>query len=481
MTVTTGRNRVSADLRQVERRTDNASSASVTPPEQPKLAVDVAQLGGMYAGKIQLIGTEKGVGVRNAGTIGAQAGRRAGGQAGSVTITADGRIENSGSINASQNVQLTGSNLDNHGKVYAQQDVTVNARQQAANRGVLAAQRHTALTADKISNQQGAVLGAGINSDGSVADSGDLSLAAAQRIEANGQHLAGGSLRMAAAEVNADGSQTQATNVTLNASAGSVSSRQAQISADSQLSVAAAKAVNNAGGTLIAGKSLAVRAESLSGDGQLLSLGDMSLTAARRFDNHSDVIANGKLDLTVAGEVTNHRKIQSGNALTLTADRLDNQSGGEISSLKTQLTLTDTLTNCGLIDGGQTRIDAVTLNNIGSGRVYGDWISLQSQTLNNLDENGIGGSIAARQGLNLGIGTLNNRQQALIYSDGAMALGGSLERRDWRRGRLIRSTTTAPRLNRRGTWRCPPVRSITSTTIWSRKRSRPPAISTKRC
>jgi filamentous hemagglutinin len=40
----------------------------------PVFAVDVAQLGGMYANQIYLIGTEAGVGVRNAGAIGAGAG-----------------------------------------------------------------------------------------------------------------------------------------------------------------------------------------------------------------------------------------------------------------------------------------------------------------------------------------------------------------------------------------------------------------------
>ncbi|ENJ1194518.1 hypothetical protein AB0312_005266, partial [Escherichia coli] len=89
--VTTGRNNVDIAHGQIEKKTGDVSS-------QPQMALDVASLGGMYAGKIRLVGTETGVGVRNAGHIGAQAG--------AVTLTADGRIENSGSISAKTDVHL---------------------------------------------------------------------------------------------------------------------------------------------------------------------------------------------------------------------------------------------------------------------------------------------------------------------------------------------------------------------------------------
>ena len=66
LNVTTGANQVGAD------------NGTVTPVAgsgpAPVFALDVARLGGMYAGKIHLVGSEAGVGVRNAGSIGASAG-----------------------------------------------------------------------------------------------------------------------------------------------------------------------------------------------------------------------------------------------------------------------------------------------------------------------------------------------------------------------------------------------------------------------
>lgn len=89
------------------------------------------------------------------------------------------------------------------------------------------------------------------------------------------------------------------------------------------------------------------------------------------------------------------------------------------------------LTNRGVLDGNSTTVKADTINNTGTGRIYGDQVSLQAQTLNNAPETVSGTTtapvIAARSRMDIGVQTLNNSDQALILSAGDMAIGGQLD------------------------------------------------------
>ncbi|UMR30295.1 hemagglutinin repeat-containing protein [Massilia sp. MB5] len=99
--VTTGANQVKEE--------GGAAQAQAGEGAAPGYAIDVAQLGGMYANKIFLVGTEKGVGVRNAGEIGAAAG--------DLVVTSEGRLENSGKLLATQQAQLAASTVGNSGTI----------------------------------------------------------------------------------------------------------------------------------------------------------------------------------------------------------------------------------------------------------------------------------------------------------------------------------------------------------------------------
>ncbi|MCZ5723438.1 hypothetical protein O5282_12380 [Escherichia coli] len=184
---------------------------------------------------------------------------------------------------------------------------------------------------------------------------------------------------------------------------------------------------SNRDGVVKAGQSVSVDAGQLGGDGKLLSLGDMTLKSNTTFSNSGQTIANGNLTLSVNGDVSNTGSLLAGCRLDLNSIRLENTEKGEISAGQTWLNVTDTLLNRGLIDGKYTHLQANTLTNSGTGRIYGDAVGVSAATFNNLEENGVAATLAGRERVDLGVQTLNNRTHSLIYSAGDMHIGGTLD------------------------------------------------------
>ncbi|RBA24165.1 hemagglutinin repeat-containing protein [Herminiimonas fonticola] len=136
-----------------------------------------------------------------------------------------------------------------------------------------------------------------------------------------------------------------------------------------------------------------------------------------------------------AGSIDNAGKLTAGDAITLNAGDIGNAATGEIAGNTTKIAVTNNLTNRGLIDGSNVLVEAGTLDNIGTGRIYGDDLGIAANVLNNDTEtiNGLRSDavIAARQRLDLGVGTLNNRNGSLLFSAGvganALNIGGNLD------------------------------------------------------
>ncbi|QXF36140.1 hypothetical protein B0X70_03210 [Photorhabdus akhurstii] len=185
--------------------------------------------------------------------------------------------------------------------------------------------------------------------------------------------------------------------------------------------------VNNQQGTLTGSEKVKIKANALSGDGQILSQGDIEVKLKQDFHNTGNIAADGKLSLETDGNIINDSKIKAEQAY-LEALNLTNTQAAEIRAKQTEVNVRNTLTNTGLIDGELTHLTAnKVLDNTGTGRIYGDQIALKSGTLNNTAKDGKAAVIAARDRLDIGTGTLNNSDHALIYSVGDMRIGGQLD------------------------------------------------------
>ncbi|WP_373357803.1 hemagglutinin repeat-containing protein [Acinetobacter lactucae] len=252
------------------------------------------------------------------------------------------------------------------------------------------------------------------------------------------QGIDAGNLNLDASIVNnQSGTIRSSENSQLNISQ-QLNNQAGEISAVKQLGIQGDQlVVNNLNGQLLAGENLNINVKSLSGDGQVLSLGDANITLKDGFKQTQtgQLQANNNLSLSTAGDIQNDGTMNAGNQLQLTASNITNSSNAKIESHDTQLTAQNQINNTGLINGDYTTLTADTLNNQGTGRIYGTDLAISASTLNNLpDVNGVAPVIASRGDMNLGVQTLNNlanttdyTSQALIFSAGNLYLGGALD------------------------------------------------------
>jgi len=415
--VTAGRNTVDAAHQEVTAKSADGS-------EPPQFAVDVAQLGGMYANKIRLRGTENGVGVHNAGSIGASAGE--------VVVNADGSISNSGRITASQNLLLTSQRLvENSGKVYAAGNTAITAGGMLNNSGIIAAGNNTTLNAASVASSSAAALAAGMNSDGTLGSAGNLNVTSQGELKVNGQALAAGQLTATGTALDFSGSQTFGNDISLRASAGSISTAKATVAATHQLTASARDAINNDSGKISA-DALNLSARSLSsqqGLVQQLGTGDLRLSFINGLNNAGGTLASKGLNLTLSTSSFNNQQgsllhTGSGDLSVMVNDLLDNQKGSIAANGNILLTAEALNNHQGQLIAAQNGDLQITtqaqLNNLQGVMAAAGDLSLQSTGLNNA-----GGMLQSGTNMTLTLsgGDLNNRDSG---SNGGILSGGTL-------------------------------------------------------
>ncbi|MDO9404669.1 MAG: hemagglutinin repeat-containing protein [Polaromonas sp.] len=377
----------------------------------PVVSLDVAALGGMYAGKITLIGTEAGLGVRNAGTLSASSG--------ALVLDANGWLSNSGTLQAQGALRLTAAgDLTNTGTVYAGGDAELLAGGSISNRagaliaarGSLALQASGPGTSDgQIDSEAGAVLAAGLNADGSTAAGGrpsDVRIDAAQAAIIHGQAMATGELSIAGSYVDLQGAELGAGSARLVARTGDVQLHGARASVSGLLAVQTPGTLTTDGARIVAGQLQFTAHDLYNRGGELMQTGagDISIDLPGLLDNTSGRIAVNSANLSITADTLNN-----------TDGRLEHAGSG-LASLKAQA-----LTNTGGLIGsnGALEVTAQDLTNARGQLQAAKDTALTVAALNNAQ-----GSVSAGRDLRITGDAVSGDGQLLAGRDASVLVNG---------------------------------------------------------
>ncbi|MBT9433099.1 hypothetical protein JZM24_14995 [Candidatus Sodalis endolongispinus] len=290
--------------------------------DKPEYALDVAGLGGMYAKKIVMVGTEKGVGVRNAGELGAGVGE--------LSLSAAGRLENRGSMQSQETLALAGEgDVINTGCLITHSNARLSAAETLFNTGSLRAGGDITLDAKRVDMTGDSLLSAGSDAQGQLTRAGNLMMTSQGPLIAQGYNQATGALMVCGSEVDLAGSRTSGTDIMLSANQGTLCTDGAQV-CGGKITARAATSFTNNNGRLSANMLTLVAQEISNRLGTLEQRGDDLLQLkVHQLNNHQGLVStNGDMLIRTAW-VDNRggRIIVNGPNLSLRTKILDNQGG----------------------------------------------------------------------------------------------------------------------------------------------------------
>lgn len=381
--VTTGANVIDANTGKV--------TAIEGKGKKPEIAIDVKDLGGMYAGRIFLIGNEKGLPIDIKGAIESQ----------HMVLDNQGNLYHAGTTHSTEDMTIHAKTIQNTGTMASSGHMRLQADGQITNDKIMGSVGNMAITANQITNHK------------TIASEKDLSITTTSEEEnaldnSNSEILANGNVTIQASHTDnlngniASGSTLSIQGKTLNNSQGkltaygsntiSVSDKleneQGQIAANENISISS-DLIHNAQGTITAGQNETITTKDIQLDGKLVAGNNLTITTDHDItndsakENYGITQADGNLTISAKGNLTNSKKLESKGTLTLSAKDISNKESGEINGGSVSITST-TLTNRGLVSADQANtITTDILQNIATGRIYGEDITLHAKTLEN--------------------------------------------------------------------------------------------------
>ena len=393
--VTTGANVIDANTGKV--------TAIEGKGKKPEIAIDVKDLGGMYAGRIFLIGNEKGLPIDIKGAIESQ----------HMVLDNQGNLYHAGTTHSTEDMTIHAKTIQNTGTMASSGHMTLQANGQITNDKIIGSVGNMAITANQVTNHK------------TIASEKDLSITTTSEEEnamdnANSEILANGNVTIQASHTDnlngniASGSTLSIQGKTLNNSQGkltaygsntiSVSDKleneQGQIAANEDISISS-DLIHNAQGTITAGQNETITTKDIQLDGKLAAGNNLTITTDNDItndsakENYGITQADGNLTISAKGNLTNSKKLESKGTLTLSAKDISNKESGEMNGGSVSITST-TLTNRGLVSADQANtITTDILQNIATGRIYGEDITLHAKTLENRKDKALEEKLAA--------------------------------------------------------------------------------------
>ena len=429
--VTTGKNNVDRTNDSVvyvgDKITDKTDHTSDTQGENQSYSVDVSQLGGMYAEKIHLVDNGQGLGVRNAGHIGASAG--------DVKIDSQGRIVNEGVISATYQADLNAEKvIENKGKVETKQGNValrsqtrveqhgsivshqggsfVQAKDKVTQTGETVAKGDIQYQAKNIEVKSGALVAAGVtvqdttqgetrSLDSQSAQGASIMLSAENSVSSKAQHLASGQINAKAGTLDLSESQSTADSIALQSTYSPLNLKQATLYSE--------------------GNTTLISPDAILAENTNLNAGHFVIDTAQLNNKKSSWIQRGKeaFSLNLKKGLDNTQgKIAAEGLISIQSPLIQNNQGVIWSNQGVKLN-----TNAGHIESqsgylfGKNSLDisTSTLNNQ-KGEMLGGQVLLAAQQVNNED-----GKLIAGNRADLSVNQFNN-QRGIVYSQGELSL-----------------------------------------------------------